>query len=127
MPSGNCKLNTFIYKTRNKYKVSWKTTNSVLANELLLREILKTIPYVRGRLLDIGCGEKPYKDIFSSRVDSYVGIDLVQTLHTKHAVNIFANAHHLPFPKCTFDTILCLEVLEHVERPLEVLRGIYTV
>ena len=114
-------------KSYDKYKVSWKVTNSVLANELLLREVLKTVPYIKGRLLDIGCGEKPYKDIFSSRVDSYVGIDLSKTLHSKHAVDVFANAHHLPFKENIFDTVLCLEVLEHVEKPLEVLKEIYTV
>ena len=46
----------------NKYKISWKAINSVLASELLLREVLKTVPYIKGRLLDIGCGEKPHKD-----------------------------------------------------------------
>ena len=123
----NDQSNGFICKTSNKYKISWRATNSVLANELLLREILKTIPYINGRLLDIGCGEKPYRDIFSSHVDSYVGIDLPQTLHAKHVIDIFANAHYLPFEKGTFDTVLCLEVLEHGERPLEVLKEIYAV
>ncbi len=116
-----------VCKHSNKYKVSWKATNSVLANELLLREILKTVPYVKGRLLDIGCGEKQYLDIFSPHTVSYTGIDIPQSLHKKDAVDIFANAHHLPFKKNTFDTILCLEILEHVKQPLEVLKEIYRV
>ncbi len=118
---------SFIIKKDNKYRVSWKVTNSVLANDLLLREILKTVPYVKGRLLDIGCGEKPYLDIFSSHTVSYTGIDIPQSLHKKDAVDIFANAHHLPFKKDTFDTVLCLEILEHVKQPLEVLKEIYRV
>jgi len=99
----------------------------VLANELLLREILKTVPYVKGRLLDIGCGEKPYLDIFSPHTVSYTGIDIPQSLHKKDAVDIFANAHHLPFKKDTFDTVLCLEILEHVKQPLEVLKEIHRI
>jgi len=118
---------SFIIKKDNKYRVSWKVTNSVLANDLLLREILKTVPYVKGRLLDIGCGEKPYLDIFSSHTVSYTGIDIPQSLHKKDAVDIFANAHQLPFKKDTFDTVLCLEILEHVKQPLEVLKEIYRV
>lgn len=123
----NDQSNVFICKTSNKYKISWKATNSVLANELLLREILKIVPYIKGRLLDIGCGEKPYRGVFSSQIENYIGIDLPQTLHSKHDIDVFANAHHLPFKKNTFDTVLCLEVLEHVERPLEVLKEIYTI
>lgn len=99
----------------------------MLANELLLREILKTVPYVKGRLLDIGCGEKPYLDIFSPHTVSYAGIDIPQSLHKKDAVDIFANAHHLPFKKDTFDTVLCLEILEHVKQPLEVLKEIHRI
>jgi len=115
---------SFIIKKDNKYRVSWKATNSVLANDLLLREILKTVPYVKGRLLDIGCGEKPYLDIFFPHTISYTGIDIPHSLHKKDAVDIFANAHQLPFKKDTFDTVLCLEILEHVKQPLEVLKEI---
>lgn len=116
-----------VNKTYDRYKISWKATNSVLANELLLREILKTVPYVKGRLLDIGCGEKPYLDIFSPHTVSYTGIDIPQSLHKKDAVDIFANAHQLPFKKDSFDTVLCLEILEHVKQPLEVLKEIHRV
>ena len=119
--------NSFIIKNNGKYSTSWNATNSVLANELLLREILKTVPYVKGRLLDIGCGEKPYLGIFSGHVATYTGIDTPQSLHKSDAVDIFANAHRLPFRRDSFDTVLCLEVLEHVEKPLEVLREIYAV
>ncbi|MDO8141246.1 MAG: class I SAM-dependent methyltransferase [Candidatus Brocadiales bacterium] len=127
MLPGKNQKNAFVYKTSDRYKINWRVTDSVLANELLLREVLKTVPYIKGQLLDVGCGEKPYSNIFSVHIDSYVGIDLVQSLHGKHAVDIYASAHHLPFKKDTFDTVLCLEVLEHVERPLEVLKEIYAV
>lgn len=118
---------SFVQKYSTNYRISWKATNSLLANELLLREILKTVPYVKGRLLDIGCGKKPYLDIFSPHIVSYTGIDIPQSLHKKDAVDIFANAHQLPFKKDTFDTVLCLEILEHVKQPLEVLKEIHRV
>ncbi len=101
MFSKNNESYAFVRKTSNKYKISWKATNSVLANELLLREILKTVPCVKGRLLDIGCGEKPYLDIFSPHIVSYTGIDIPQSLHKKDAVDIFANAHHFAHSKKT--------------------------
>lgn len=116
-----------VLHTTNRYKISRKATNSVLANDLLLREVQKAVPYMRGCLLDIGCGEKPYKDILSPHVNSYVGIDLPQTIHAQCEIDAFANAHHLPFKKDTFDTVLCFEVLEHVERPQDVIRDIHAV
>lgn len=119
--------NALVLQTANRYKISRKATNSVLANDLLLREVQKAVPYVRGRLLDVGCGEKPYKDVLSPHVSSYVGIDLPQTIHAQSEIDAFANAHHLPFKKETFDTVLCLEALEHVERPLDVIREIHAV
>ena len=79
---------SFIIKKENKYRVSWKATNSVLANDLLLREILKAVPYVKGRLLDIGCGEKPYLDVFSSHIASYTGIDIPYSLDILRNCNL---------------------------------------
>ena len=119
--------NALVVQSANRYKISWRATNSVLANDLLLREVQKSVPYMRGRLLDVGCGEKPYKDILSPHVNSYVGIDLPQTLHAQCEIDAFANAHHLPFKKDAFDTVLCLEALEHVERPPDVIREMYAV
>lgn len=127
MPSLKNKANSFVIQTSNGYKISWKATNSVLANDLLLREVQKAVPYMRGRLLDVGCGEKPYKGILFPQVNSYIGIDLPQTLHAQCEADAFANAHRLPFKKEAFDMVLCLEVLEHVESPLDVLREIYAV
>ena len=127
MPPLKNRANPLVIQTSNRYKISWKATNSVLANDLLLREIQKAVPCMRERLLDVGCGEKPYKGILSPHVNFYVGIDLPQTLHAQCKIDAFANAHHLPFRKETFDTVLCLEVLEHVERPLDVIREMYAV
>lgn len=118
---------SLVIRTANRYKISRKATNSVLANDLLLREVQKAVPCMGGRLLDVGCGEKPYKEILSPHVSSYIGIDLPQTLHAQCEIDAFANAHHLPFKKEVFDTVLCLEVIEHVERPLDVIREIHAV
>ena len=80
---GNNQLNTVIYKASNEYKVSWKATNSVLANELLFTGDIKDSSLCKGKLLDIGCGEKPYLDVFSSHIASYTGIDIPHSLHKK--------------------------------------------
>ncbi len=40
----------------------------------LLEEIGKMAPKMKGRLLDVGCGRKPYQNLF--RVDEYVGLEI---------------------------------------------------
>ena len=37
-------------------------------------------PLAEGRLLDIGCGRKPYKSLFSN-VSEYIGVDIQDSGH----------------------------------------------
>jgi SAM-dependent methyltransferase len=53
-----------------------------------------------------------------TRIDAYVGYD-VDTFSI--GAQIVGVAHHLPFGDHTFDSVLCTQVLEHVEQPWLVL------
>jgi SAM-dependent methyltransferase len=66
--------------------------------------------HARGRLLDIGCGSAPYRDVFSN-VHDYIGLDFAGD------VDVVGSGLNLPFRDECFDTILCNEVLEHVPEP----------
>ncbi len=67
-----------------------------------------------GKLLDLGCGSKPYEDLF--HVDEYVGIDLEQSGHdhTHSKIDLLYDGKKIPFPDETFDYIFSSEVIEHV-------------
>ncbi len=71
-----------------------------------------------GSLLDIGCGGKPYRELFN-RVERYVGIDLPAPGCKADA---YADALRLPFADASFDTVLCNQVLEHVPEPARLMR-----
>jgi SAM-dependent methyltransferase len=76
-------------------------------------ELLKCInKYTKGRLLDIGCGNKPYFDIAYSLTDEYIGCDIIQSSENK--VDIICDACDLPFDNSSFDTILLTQVIEHI-------------
>jgi SAM-dependent methyltransferase len=73
------------------------------------------LPKLNGSLLDIGCGEKPYRPLMTS-VQEYVGADVVSGPHVD--VLIVPNKP-LPLPDGRFDAVLITQVMEFVERPAE--------
>ena len=82
------------------------------------KELAKAIKgYACGQLLDIGCGEKPYKNLTSYYVANHFGLDHPGSLHNKDSINIFATAYDTAIKSGSIDTILCTAVLEHLERP----------
>lgn len=83
--------------------------------------LAKKFVQVKGRLLDIGCGSKPYQGLFNN--NHYFGLDLQPSVHT----DIVASASCLPFKNKAFNTVLLLEVLEHVPNPHQVLVEIHHV
>lgn len=78
--------------------------------------------HVNGRLLDVGCGLKPYSPMFAPYVTDHVGVDHLDSPHSAACVDVRATAYDIPLPDETFDTILISEVLEHLEEPKEALR-----
>lgn len=73
-------------------------------------------PLVQGKLLDVGCGRKPYKPLFR-KVSSYIGVDLPGSMHGIQEVDALASALALPFNSDSFNAVLCIEVLEHTTDP----------
>jgi SAM-dependent methyltransferase len=79
----------------------------------LVRDIAACKGYVRGELLDVGCGSRPYMPWLEAAT-RYIGIDI--NLHSGQ-VDLTALASGLPFAAETFDTVFSTQVIEHVEAP----------
>jgi SAM-dependent methyltransferase len=80
-------------------------------------------PKLHGRLLDIGCGTKPYKELFT--VDEYIGLDIdSENSRTRGIADYFYDGNSFPFENESFDAILCSQVLEHVFNPEDFLNEI---
>ena len=83
--------------------VRWLAEQAVDAHDVLGRY----------RVLDVGCGAKPYEPLFSPYAASYVGVDPVDNPRAELKGSVEA----LPVDDGTFDVVLCNQVLEHCDDP----------
>jgi SAM-dependent methyltransferase len=87
-----------------------------IARRSIERGMRRVAPRLTGRMLDIGCGLKPYRAMLTG-VTTYIGIERPGTLSKSTVVDVWADGLALPFPAGSFDSVLCNEVLEHVPEP----------
>jgi ubiquinone/menaquinone biosynthesis C-methylase UbiE len=102
------------------YWLDWKILRSAIE---------ELAPHASGVMLDVGCSERPYGELFAPHVSRYVGLDYPPALldkqpelweildRAKRSVDVFGDGRRLPFPDGSFDTVLSTEVLEHVMSP----------
>lgn len=74
------------------------------------------------RVLDVGCGVKPYFPYFASAA-SYVGVDV----QDNPAADVHGPVEALPLEDGSFDVVLCTQVLEHVDDPAAAVRELHRV
>jgi SAM-dependent methyltransferase len=81
----------------------------------LYRKISLYAPQMSGDLLDFGCGEKPYKSLFTN-VQSYTGLDYDSEghNHANESIDVYYDGVTIPFEANHFDSIFTSEVFEHV-------------
>lgn len=80
--------------------------------------------YISGKILDVGCGQKPYKSLFSFK--EYIGMDVDQSGHShkNEDVDVFYDGKTFPFENESFDSAISNQVLEHIFNPDEHLKEI---
>lgn len=96
-----------------------------LVTRTLARAVSRVGHYARGRILDVGCGDKRFAAYCRAQATSYVGLDYPTTFFgSAENVEVFGSALDLPFADATFDTVVSFEVLEHVTDPARMVREI---
>ncbi len=78
-----------------------------------------------GIILDFGCGTRPYEKFFTN-VEKYVGLDIeIKGWEERQRyADVFYDGKKIPFEDNTFDSIISVEVLEHVFNIDELLKEI---
>ncbi|MBK8985267.1 MAG: class I SAM-dependent methyltransferase [Chloroflexi bacterium] len=105
----------------------WQSVNWLVhsIHDTALEEVLHQ--YAHGVLLDIGCGQKPYRVLTEGLVTAHIGLDHPGSLHSKQQVDIFGTAYETGVANNSIDTVLCTVVLEHLERPQEAINEMYRI
>lgn len=92
-----------------------------LIHHYYLRALREVAPLMSGRMLDIGCGEKPYETMFAPYVAEHIGLEHPDCIHDSRA-ELMGTAYSIPAGDESFDSAICTAVLEHLEEPAQALR-----
>lgn len=103
-------------------------------HQRLLKAYYLAKPYIKGTLLELGCGEGRGVELLAPLADSYVALDkigeVIDSLKAKYPDLDFQQAVFPPFTTIadnTFDTIVSFQVIEHVKADGDFLAEIYRV
>ena len=71
---------------------------------------------IKGKTLDIGCGNKPYEKLFNS--SEYIGLEIDSPENRKNKkADYFYAGDQFPFPDNSFDSVVTNQVFEHIFNP----------
>ncbi len=74
--------------------------------------------YAAGKLIDLGCGEKPYESIISPYITSYFGVDFQPTAEVNYGkgtkADLYRDCTETGLPNESFDTLISTQVMEHI-------------
>jgi SAM-dependent methyltransferase len=96
--------------------------HETIADYAIRDVLLRHAEDIQGRVLDLGCGDQPYKSWFHGNVTGWLGLDWPDGGHPRGCgADLVGDALALPFKEESFDTVVCTQVLEHVPEPLTLL------
>jgi SAM-dependent methyltransferase len=98
------------------YRYLWKNLESAV--EKALHETSNANPFI----LDVGCGNKPYADLFEGF--NYKGMDCTEI---NSSPDIIGEATNIPIESSTVDIVFSTQVIEHVSEPKQMLKECYRV
>lgn len=81
------------------------------------RNLKKYLKNTTGNILDLGCGDSPYRFLINETSNRYYGVDIYESANFEYQrtdVTHF-DGQNIPFNDNYFDNIICTEVLEHVQ------------
>jgi SAM-dependent methyltransferase len=102
-----------------------QTLDVYVPRQALLKAIKECLPQFHGELLDVGCGQMPYREMIlqtNGNVSRYLGLDLQSSsVHDTSIADLHWDGKNIPLPQNSVDTAMSTEVLEHSFYPTQTL------
>ncbi len=99
-----------------------------LFSPVLFSQYKVTLPllqrFASGKLIDLGCGRMPFRRFLTGQTSVYDSLDI----HPRVETTYVGDLQNMPMVGSeSYDTAICLEVLEHVPDPLQALCEIHRI
>jgi SAM-dependent methyltransferase len=95
-----------------------KSAHNWLAHKINNDSFSRLSKYIKGCVVDLGCGNAPYKEDILKIADKYVGVDWSNTFFDIQNVDLFADfSGPLPLLNESVDTVTAFQVMEHLKEP----------
>jgi ubiquinone/menaquinone biosynthesis C-methylase UbiE len=83
--------------------------------------------HLKGHLVDLGCGEAPFKNYFLQFADKYTGVDWLNAFHNS-GINVVSDLNvGINLDDEVADSIISLSVMEHLCEPQVFLNESYRI
>lgn len=115
----------------NPKELTFENFDRFYIKSIIYQYLISKLSYLKGDLLDVGCGEMPYKEVIlnSSSVDNYIGLDVYNALEYKKSLKLDYqwDGKKMPFSPESFHSAIATEVLEHCPDPVLTFSEIFRV
>jgi SAM-dependent methyltransferase len=105
------------------------SSNRHLFSPIYYSQYKVTLPlikkFARGKLIDLGCGYMPFKDLISDKISDYHGFDISDVTGQIKYIGDIQNMSMIS--DNFYDTAICIEVLEHIPDPFKAIKEIFRI
>lgn len=109
-------------------KMKTENMDNYFIRQSIKKFIDENINSFRGNLIDLGCGQMPYKDYIltnNKNINSYIGIDIINPIYQKQKLpDLYWDGKTIPLEDNSIDTLLALELFEHLPELHSVLKEV---